>query len=327
LFFSIAATLSFLKLAQQPGIRLSTFYVLLLTLCLYTEPYSYLPAIGYLLSLFRFTSRPQQRQAVWFVLSATVIPVLLFLPYYLWSRPQLNPNWLVRPTAGPLSYVQAIRGFTAHDWIAFVLPPLLLGGMAAGAWASVRAAAVGFKQIALFCLLSGFLSTLVATVAMDTWGGEVFSAGQLLAAVPAVAILFAAGLEWSAGTRAFRIAGMAIATCVLVLCAIEDVEYLASRTEDLQKEADAIAPELTKDSCVVFVSEGVSKDLFLVFDPELDRRECMEFFHRRVVLAIHPYVRPDQRHDVESYFRGLGFYEVKRMQFGPGQVVIVEQPK
>ncbi len=161
--------------------------------------------------------------------------------------------------------------------------------------------------------------------AIDLWSGELFSPGQILGAAPAIPILFAAGVEWSARKQPFRYIGAAAGLAVLALCVLEDATYLTSRTEDLQSEVAAASTLLTPNSCVVFVSEKLSKAMFLVFDPELGRHECLNFFHRRLILASQPYVRPDQQHDAESYFRGLNFLEVKRMRFYSGQIVVMEQ--
>jgi len=96
-------------------------------------------------------------------------------------------------------------------------------------------------------------------------------------------------------------------------------------TEDVRAEAEAIPAALQGDSCVVFVSEQLSKPLFLVFQPELARHECTNFAHHRVVLASHPYVREEQQQDVESYFQALNFAPVKRIRLGGGQVLVLDQ--
>ncbi len=128
LFLLLVATLFYFRLIAQPSVRLALLYGGSLLLCLFTDADSYLPAIGYLLFLFRFVSRPQERRALWFALPATAAPWLLFLPYYLWAHPQVNPDWpLSSPavTEGTFTYLQALRGFPAPDWIAYVTFPLI----------------------------------------------------------------------------------------------------------------------------------------------------------------------------------------------------------
>jgi hypothetical protein len=115
------------------------------------------------------------------------------------------------------------------------------------------------------------------------------------------------------------------AVAILALSAVSDIAYLSSNPPDIEREAKLVSPELTGDSCVVFVSEGYSKSLFLVFQPQFARHECLNFFHRKIVLASHPYVRPDQQDDAESFFRGLNFVEQKRIRVGGGQIIVMRQ--
>jgi hypothetical protein len=77
LLFLLLATAQFFNALQQPGYRSAGIYAALLTLCIYTEPYSYLPALGYILFLLRFFTAPEERRAFWFLLPATALPALL----------------------------------------------------------------------------------------------------------------------------------------------------------------------------------------------------------------------------------------------------------
>ena len=95
--------------------------------------------------------------------------------------------------------------------------------------------------------------------------------------------------------------------------------------ENIRAIEDKVRPLLSSDSCVVFVSQGLSRSVLTYFDPELGRKECFHFFHTRVVLASHPYVRPDQQEDAESFFRGLNFSISKRMDVGQGTIVVMDQ--
>ncbi len=155
LFFLLLATTFYLRLVGRPAVKESLLYCAALTLCLYTEPYSYFPAVGYLLALFRFVDQAQQRRTAWFALPATVVPVLLFLPYYFWARPQISPDWFSRPPLdgeGPSAYVQAFLGFAGQEWIVYILPVLLLAGILAGAWRFFRAADPGSLKECSFVL-------------------------------------------------------------------------------------------------------------------------------------------------------------------------------
>ncbi|MGA8028042.1 MAG: hypothetical protein WB992_12940 [Bryobacteraceae bacterium] len=331
LFLTLLAAIWFLRLIETPDYRISAIYAALLVLCLYTDASSYLPSVGYLLFLLRFVHDPKLRRAVWFALPATVIPGLLFLPYYFWAQPQANPNWIFERNAFSPDlpvYLQALHGLGGGGWNGYVAGSLLLLGILGGAWATFRPAnSFTSTPMTLFCLFGGVVSTIAIPIAADTWNLLPFAASQALWAVPGMIILFFNALDWLPQRQMSGPLMTALATLLILLCALGDAAYLGYRREDMQAVAALVRPELKGDSCVVFVSEKLSKSLFILFDPELDKHECMTFFHPRVILASHPYVRPDQQEDAESYFRGLNFKETKRVREGGGEIVVMEQSK
>jgi hypothetical protein len=85
-----------------------------------------------------------------------------------------------------------------------------------------------------------------------------------------------------------------------------------------------VRPQLEGDACVVFVSQRLSTYIFEVFEPGLEKYECQNFFHKRVILAIHPFVRPDQEQEARIYFRGLDFEETHRDVIGGGKVITLD---
>jgi hypothetical protein len=305
LFLTVLQLLLFLRLIRSPSLKRSVLYGVALTISLYTEPYSFLPAIGQLLFLLRFVGRAHERRVVWVALVPTIAPPLIFLPYGLWAHLQISSQWISGPPA-PL----------APGWYVTcaVLLAVLLAGSLAGLWTTFLAVSRNIsKRIFLFSVAGGIVATLAA--------------GQILWAIPGIILLFFAALERLSIDRARRIAA-ACGAALLILCSIPlDALYLATRTEDVQAQAAAISRELMGDSCVVFISQGLSKDLFVLFQPRLASHECLNFFHHRVILAIHPYVAADERANADSYFSGLGFHQLRRLSFGRGEVVILEQGK
>ncbi len=330
LFFLLLATICYFRLIRAPNLGNAALYAGVLVLCLYSERSSYWPAIGYLLFLFGFLKSAHERRAMWFALPATALPVLLYVPYHLWARPQVNPDWLFEPTNyhGQPIYLPALKSLATEGPWGYALPCLLLLGLLLGIWASFRLKPTArSKRIMLFCLLGGIVSAISIVVVIDIWSGSPLTASQVLWATPEMVILFFAGLEWLAVERKIPFLSPALAVVLVLLCLVGDARYLSTRGEDLEAEAALIAPELTNRSCVVFVSERLSKPMFVLFQPDLDQRECLDFFHPRVVLASHPYVQPDQQEDAESYFRGLNFTETKRIRVGGGEIVVMDQAK
>jgi len=318
LLLLILATILFLRLIRRPDRAAAAWYAAALTLCLYTYPYSYLPTIGYALFLFRFVNRAQERKAMWHTLAATVVPVLLYLPYYFWAKPQVSTGWFSdNPSldSGP-------------SVIALILMVVLALGTIGGAAASwqLKTASIG-KRAGLFSLAGGVAATVAIVVIAGNMAGQPLRSAQLLGAAPAAVLLLFATFEWVSKQRHIALVVPVAAVVVAIACAAADAELLTRRQESLHAQATAILPELQGDACVVFVSEQLSEPMFLLFEPRLARYECLNFAHRRIVLASHPYVRPDQQQDVESYFHALNFQEAKRVRLGGGQVLVLDQSR
>ncbi len=302
LFLTSLALWFFLYLIRTPAIRSAVLYGSALTLCLYTDPYSFLPAIGQFLFLLRFVNRAQERRAVWFALPATAVPPLLFLPYYLWARAHTSSNWIYVPHT-------QLRG-----WTIYILAVLLTVGLLIAVWTSFRGIdRNSSKRIFLFCAAGGVIGSIAGQ--------------QVLWAAPAIILLFFAALDWLSTNRPKRIAVCALIGLFLLCCIISGAGYLRSHPDDVQREAAAISQRLTGNSCIVFLSEGLSKYPFVLFEPQLAHYECLNFFHHRVIVAIHPYVGVKDRMDVSSYFRALNFREKERVQMGRGEIVVLEQAK
>ena len=166
---------------------------------------------------------------------------------------------------------------------------------------------------------------MIALVLMlDAWNGYNFDRAQTLWAAPGLVAAAFVALDWVARVRRNPVLAPFGAVVLLTLCVAGDSEYFAQPRENLRAETGVLPPLLTGDSCVVFVSGGLSKDLFLVFDPHLASRQCHDYFHQRVILASHPYVAPEQQENAESLLRGLNFHEQSRVEVGGGQIVTMQ---
>jgi hypothetical protein len=323
----ICATICYLRLLSAPTLKNAAAYALLLLACLYTDPFAYLPAAGYLLLLLGFIARADKRRAFWYALPSTVVPLLLFLPYFFWSHPFENPRWLFDHDHVPFSdaiYLHVVRALGGGGATAYVLSAILIAAAAIACWRSFQLTEAAFsKRVALFCLFGGVLSTIVITLIIDGTYNILFSPDQVVWVTPALCILTVAALDWL--NQKAAVAGLAVAALLLVLCLYRNAEYIATRKEDVRAIDERLRPLLTGDACLVFVSQGLSKTVLTYFDPMLGSKECFHFFHKRIVLASHPYVRPDQQEDAESFFRGLNFHVVDHADVGTGTIVVMDQ--
>jgi 4-amino-4-deoxy-L-arabinose transferase-like glycosyltransferase len=332
LFLLLAATLSFLDLLKAPNIKRSIVYGAFLTLALYTEPYSFFPAIGYLLFLLRFVDRAHERRVIWFVLPASAVSAALFLPYYAWAHPQASDSWPTAPAPSihlsfGLQLLQSLADSSYSQWLAVALFIVLAAGAVAGTASTFSAAVYPVaKRIGLFCVAGGVLTTILMDLLIGSLNRR-FNSVEMIWALPGFVILFCSGVEWLFRRRTLALVGLLVVAAVVAISVPLDADYLFAPKENLQAEAASVTPLLKGDSCVVFVSEGLSKELFLSFAPDLERHECLDFFHRRIVMVSHPYVRPDQQQDAESFFRGLGFHEESKVDIGGGRIIVAEQAK
>ena len=202
LFFSILAALCFVALVGTPNVLNAGRYALVLTLCLYIEPLSFLPAAGYMLFVLAFIARKEMRQALWHILPATALPVLLYAPYLSWTQNFRIPNWLF-PTDTysvlPSTWAMLFRDLTGGGDVGYILTAVILVGAAVATWRAFRLPpAAHAKRVALFCLLGGVVSTVIIVLILDNQSELPFSPSQFLWTAPGVIILLTAALDWVA---------------------------------------------------------------------------------------------------------------------------------
>jgi 4-amino-4-deoxy-L-arabinose transferase-like glycosyltransferase len=328
LFFSIVAALGFRTLVEAPTVANAGRYALALTLCLYTEPLSFLPATGYMLFVLAFIVRKEMRMALWHILPATALPVLLYAPYFAWTRTLKLPYWLLAADTYsilPSTWPMLFRDLTGGGDVGYVLTAMVLVGAVVATWRAVRLTEPAHsKRVALFYLLGGVVSTVIIVLILDNQSELPFSPSQFLWAAPGLIILLTAALDWVAAKNKYL--AYTLAALFIGFSVAGDYTLLTTRTENVAKLTALVAPELQGDTCVVFLSEGrLTHEMFFVFDPNLRYHECRHFSHHRILLLSHPYVRPDQQRDGETYFRGLDFIETKRIAAGDGLLLVLDQ--
>jgi hypothetical protein len=344
LFLMLLATLSFFNLVEKPGFFKSFVYAILLTACLYTQPSCYLPAVGYLLYLLGFANLKTYRRALWYAMAATVLPVMVYAPYYAWAGAQRRGDWLVEQFPAYAVKVAGLQALMSLDpeawspWFGIGLLGLLCFGLVGGILSTLPLgsypdgappppAPLIKRRAIVFCLAGGVILTLLAETAVSGWSNSSFAPYQALWALPGLVIVFCAALD--ALVRLPAMKGLSLVNpvfCVLaiLLCIPGDFEYVRTQPDDQARLTALVRPQLEGDACVVFVSQRLSRYLFEVFDPGLAKYECQNFFHKRIILAIHPFVRPEQEREARIFFRGLDFEETHRDVLGDGKVITMD---
>lgn len=322
----LVTALCFLRVMEAPDIWNSILYGLGLLFCLYAVPRSVISGVGLALCTLAFIQSKEVRRSLWHLLPATAGAALLYLPYVFWPhRPHLRYRLIPSDTywLSDTDWPMVIRDVTGGGNAGYVLTIVLTLGVGVGLWRAYRySAASQFKRQALFCLFGGALISLIVNLIVDDTSNSAFEPSQMLWSLPGFMILFCAGLDWLESISQF--AAWSAAAVFLIFCLIGDYTFLTSRNENIHRIAVAALPEVTPNACVVFVSERLSPFLFRTLEPKLSPAECEDFFHPRIVMLMHPYVEPSQRKDAEVYFRGLNFHEVKRIDTGGGQVIVLE---
>lgn len=333
-FAALLALLLFLRLTEKPTILRAIVYAILLTGTIYINPFAYAPAVGCLLFFFRFVARRLERRAIWFILPGTVAPLLLYLPYYIWAAPQASRN--------TLGSAAIPGGISEQIWIALagnsavsgaVLAVIVAGALAA-VWPSFQprfpvewSRAQLRRNVSIFVFLGGALSSIVFAAIYAQVNFTPVTPAEVIVALPLLVLLFFCAVEYFLGGQFVRVTVPVLAALVAISSMAADYQFTRNAKDpDIQLLADAAwSPLSSLDSCVVFVSEGLSRPLFLALDPTLESRECMNFFHKTVVLEVQPYVRPNQRENALSFFRGLNFRIVRHQEIGGGSVITMRQ--
>jgi 4-amino-4-deoxy-L-arabinose transferase-like glycosyltransferase len=323
-FFVLLATLAFFALIEKPGFRAATLLAVATAACLFTDRHAILPIVGAVFSLLRFSERPQERNALWFALGACVCAVAAYVPYYLWAKTQVSSHWLSEPNL----FLPVSREVTfVHLLLSAVATPVIFAGICIGGYASFRLPLSRLAQrVTLFCLFGSAVLTIGLILGIGLYDLTAIPVRDLVYAAPATLVLLVAGYDWgwrqSAG--GYRRMFMRAPAALLVLFALVDISFAFGPKQNLTLESRYVEPQVTRDSCVVFVSGYFSRTLFLLSQPTLKNSECQDFFHRRVVLASHPYVSTNELAEAEGVFKGLNFREVRRIRIGRGEIVVYE---
>jgi hypothetical protein len=343
MFLLLLATFSFFSLVEEPGFMRALIYTVALTACIFTQASSFLPSIGYALALLGFANLKTYRRALWYALAATALPIAIYMPYYFWAVGHRRAEWLTEQFpafAVRMSGLQALMSLDpgTNPWFGIALISILLIGIIGGIGSTLPLAsysegapppAPGLvrRRAIIFCLAGGALVAMLGQASASGWTGLVFSPYQILWSLPAFVIVFCAALDALMRVTMMSklwLVGPALVIVAIFLCIPGDIEYLRTQPPDIAKLTVLVRPQLGGDTCVVFVSQRLSRYIFSVYDPDLAKYECQNFFHKRVVLAIHPFVRPEQEREARIFFRGLDFEETHRDVLGDGKVITMD---
>ena len=305
LFFSVLATLAYLRLAKRPDLPHAAAYWLILTAAAYTQPYAASVGVAHVL----WSAGQRERRAAFCGAAALGGAVLAFLPWYTWSK----ASWGATVAGGALDF--------AATW---KTPLLILRELTGGGYAClILLAALCVMALwrglpnrrAVFLLLSSIALPLLCIFGADA-ALDYFVAGrQFLWVLPPLAILAAAAFN-----RPSRVA-IALAALAGVICILADLRYFTRPAENWAVAADAVAVAVRQGACFAVAPPG---DAFLYefFRPELERAHCEA---PTIVLAITPYTTPAERNAAVATLAAQGYRSARETQAGGSLLIFLQR--
>lgn len=290
LFYSVAATLLYLRLHRDPNWRNALAYGACLSLAAYTQPYAASVGAAHLLwSITRRQWRVAARGGAAYFAAA-----LCFLPWFLWARGQWHAQHLNAPA----------RHFTASPKLLLMIFRELTG---AGYWGSALMLILclfALRRVSLLSLL--VVVPVAAAVACDFVFDYFLAARQFLWALPALAVLATAGIE-----RLGR-PGQVLAALLLLVCAHRSARYFTRPHEDWAQAAAEMA-RLTRHGACVRVLPEADLRVYRHFQPALGTSPCDE---RTLLVVITPYTPASLASRELSQLRASGYVEDSRTHAG-----------
>jgi hypothetical protein len=302
LFFSLAATLLFLRLARRPGPAPAVLYALALMAAVYTQPYAALVAGAHIL----WAVLDRRGNVALYAAGATAAAVLTFLPWYL----PVRGTWAASVASGGL-----------HLTASWKTPLMLFREISgAGYWGSgllailcvLGALRLRAKRPALAFLLLLIVVPAAGVLAADAVFDYFIAARQMLWILPPAAILASAARRPSA---------VFFAVLLLAVCVWKNAAYFSSRAEDWDAAARALAAETRSGACLVLADPG-SLVYLRLFAPELGRAPCDSSV---VVAAITPHTSRTAGAELLKSLAAQGYSERAVQHTGGATVVLMKR--
>jgi hypothetical protein len=295
LFFSVAATLLYLKLHRDPRAGRAAAYCVCLVLAVYTQPYAASVGAAHLLWSL---SIKRWRVATWGG-AAVVAAAVCFLPWFLWAQ----GAWRAQPMSSD-----------SHHFAASAKMPMMIFREIAGAgyWGSALLLILclfAVRRVSLLSLL--VVVPVAAAVAGDFFFDYFLAARQFLWALPALAVLAAAGME-----RAGR-SGRMLGALLLVVCSYRGARYFTRPHEDWAQAAAEMARLAGNGACVRVLPEADLR-VYRYFQPALGTTPCDQ---RKLLVVVTPYTPAAMARQELDQLRGSGYIEEARRQTGLSTMV------
>jgi 4-amino-4-deoxy-L-arabinose transferase-like glycosyltransferase len=287
LFFSVLATLIYVRFTKRPSWLLAASYCLALILTVYTLPYAVFVGLAHVI----WSLACRAYRAVLVGAAALGIAALVFLPWYVSAK----RVWVTDITGGGLHFSYSAK------------TPLMLFRELAGAgyWGSgllLILCILAFRSRRLPSRILILLVSLVAVpvifgVGLDAAFNYFIASRQFMWVLPAVAILATLAAERTTRTA------MVLYALLALVCIWQDIRFFTAPRENWELAAQSLAAEV-KDGACVLIAPSDHAAWYEFFQPQLRDARCDG---PRVVLATSPYATAEQRSAAASRLNARGY--------------------
>jgi hypothetical protein len=302
LFFSVLATLIYVRLAKRPSWSTAAAYGLAIAAAAYTQPYA--ASVGLAHILWSLIHR--ERKTALLGGAAFALALAAFVPWYLWAK----ASWVADIAHGGLRFSASAKTplmlFRELAGVGYWGSGLILLMCAAGV-AGLRGAPRTRTLLALLIAVP-----TISIVAADAWFDYFLAARQFIWVLPAVAMFAAASVEWRPRV------GFALAVILALLCVRYGILFFTSPREDWHAAANAIEEQVRFGACVT-VAPAESTALYEFFRPELRSARCVA---PRMLLVITPYATSDQRQAAVAALTAEHFRQESESVVGKSRIIL-----
>ncbi len=300
-FFSVLATLLYVRLMKRPGWPLAAGYCFALTAAAYTHPFAASVGVAHVI----WSVLCRDRRATLLSGAALTLAGLAFLPWYRWSKDRWTAN---------------IIGSAIHFHVSAKTPLMLFREtIGAGYWGSgflVLLCAGAVVRSRLTPRATRFQVLTVFTVVVCVLGADALfdyfiAARQFLWILPALAILAAAAIERRERTT------LALGLLLCVFCARQSFLYFTAPGENWQAASDFILEKVDGGAGLTVVPPEQSF-LYEFFQPAL--RDAPRA-SSRMVVAITPGATSEQRRRAITAFTSNGYGQEGETIIGRSDII------
>jgi hypothetical protein len=302
--------------ASQPSFGFLYLFVPAMVAALYTQPFTVFAACGLVAwtAASGFLRGERWRAAV--PPACLCASLLMFLPWYLFSSRQWDSS--IEQSGYPKFHwtlglaEDVLKGISGGAFLCSLIFLLLVAIGARSGSREIRG-----------LLLSCASFALVGALATDAWKNYFFASRQILFAVPALAIIAAAGLEKA--LRRSKLLGIAVGGTLLIASLQKDTTMQINAKENWSAAANALA-QVSRDGYCVKMAGGEPGGvaMYSVFVPNLASGLCGDFARQsKVALVSNIATSTTALNASKEELRGLGFVREKTMAVG-GTTIEIE---